>query len=874
MPGRLRREPGPHVRVLADQVPHLLDRAVLRDLADEPGRDVVARLVVEVAGVLRREQDAEAAGPCAAKQIEHRLLRGRRADRRHVGIGLVEEGNALEGLRRPLARETRELDQQARDPELEHRDLGEGRGADDRELGTRTLRRKETSDVEGLPVTREERTALDAKGLEILGQRREVALESTDRLEQLGIGAVDRVEQDVEGGVAFSGVKLDRALEHGELGAVRGAGAVSHHGREPVRGELRELRAFLRARVDQRWDEGQPQRAAGAVPRRIEIDVDSLAQRGLARVIGVRTIVPPRVARVSGEIALPIDEQRRDPALEQLLDHVQRRRGLAAPRSADERDVRLHQLERERLRLRTERCRHAQTNACGVERHHRRTDPRRGRRHGRQHHRRRCGHRRRVNRREVEIEDGAHEGELCDRPRRLAPRIQPRRICLGEGAQGTRGAELGLLEGDRATTGLDELPDLLRRGRLGLELEVSVAHRERREARRGELLECVELLAEVSPLGQPVAHGHDALPERSTFDVEPTRRAVEAMGELQPNLVRSCAERVVHEREDPFILVGERHGCRAEVVPHPIELGVNHRWRRGRRLGDRERDDDPGTGDHRRRRLLGLADERAFLDACSVVVAKLREHVACAELAHRFHLRGRERVERFIIAPRDVELRVEVLEAAHEHLLDLVELPLPGQAHGARIALEPIDERPREPRAHRCVDVIEARDDHHGGGNRVGDGAEAIERLLEPRDGRAVGDGLLDLIHDNHHRGHLQLVHDRRELLDRAQRILGLVTRREPSEQLAVVTGEGLAPQVLDDPALQRRISALQEQQRVEHVDLERLEPFGADDAIDDAADRRVELRLGELRGAQPLEVIGRDGHATFGEPIRQVHQR
>src|SRR5690606_27131757 len=114
--------------------------------------DVVARLVVEVTRVLRREQDPEPTGARAAEQIEHRLLRRWRADRGYVGVGLVEERDRLQLLRRALAREAGELDEQTRHPELQDRDLGEPGRVDDREAGPVAGGWQQRADVERLAV--------------------------------------------------------------------------------------------------------------------------------------------------------------------------------------------------------------------------------------------------------------------------------------------------------------------------------------------------------------------------------------------------------------------------------------------------------------------------------------------------------------------------------------------------------------------------------------------------------------------------------------------------------------------------------------------------------------------------------------------------
>ena len=95
---------------LAEHRLHLGQRGRLLDPADEPGADVVAALVVEVAGALGGQEQAEAGGPGPLQQVLHRLL-GRRLPRRgQVEVGLVEHerppGAGLDGdrlVQRPIS---------------------------------------------------------------------------------------------------------------------------------------------------------------------------------------------------------------------------------------------------------------------------------------------------------------------------------------------------------------------------------------------------------------------------------------------------------------------------------------------------------------------------------------------------------------------------------------------------------------------------------------------------------------------------------------------------------------------------------------------------------------------------------------------------
>lgn len=74
--GRLRGEARGDVGIRAEQVSHLLDRAVLGDLTDEPRPDVVATAIAEVADQAMALVDA---------------IRGGRARERTMGASLLEE---------------------------------------------------------------------------------------------------------------------------------------------------------------------------------------------------------------------------------------------------------------------------------------------------------------------------------------------------------------------------------------------------------------------------------------------------------------------------------------------------------------------------------------------------------------------------------------------------------------------------------------------------------------------------------------------------------------------------------------------------------------------------------------------------------------
>ena len=51
-------------------------------------------------------------------------------------------------------------------------------------------------------------------------------------------------------------------------------------------------------------------------------------------------------------------------------------------------------------------------------------------------------------------------------------------------------------------------------------------------------------------------------------------------------------------------------------------------------------------------------------------------------------------------------------------------------------------------------------------------------------------------------------------------------------------------------------------------ITLETLQPFAAKDAIHEGTDELLDLRRGQIRGTQLLELIGRHHIAAFDQPI------
>ena len=117
----------------------------------------------------------------------------------------------------------------------------------------------------------------------ILGQRREEPLQRADAGEQLGIGPVDGLAQQVDRDLALLGVELDRALQDRLLVAVRACRC-----RSPSSRRGRRRRTSRAARAPAWWrrrGSGSTGRRSGRpcdVARREQRDVDPLAQRRLA----------------------------------------------------------------------------------------------------------------------------------------------------------------------------------------------------------------------------------------------------------------------------------------------------------------------------------------------------------------------------------------------------------------------------------------------------------------------------------------------------------------------------------------------------------------------------------------------------------------
>src|SRR5208283_4134958 len=94
--GRLTRESGRDVNTaLAEHRLHLGQRVRLLDLADEPGADVIAATVVEIARTLGCQQQTQPRGPRPAQQVLYRFLACGLPHRGEVLVGLIEHQDGL-----------------------------------------------------------------------------------------------------------------------------------------------------------------------------------------------------------------------------------------------------------------------------------------------------------------------------------------------------------------------------------------------------------------------------------------------------------------------------------------------------------------------------------------------------------------------------------------------------------------------------------------------------------------------------------------------------------------------------------------------------------------------------------------------------------
>ena len=190
---------------LAEHRLHLGQRGLLLHLADEPGADVVAASVVEVAGTLGGQQQPQPGRPGPAEQVLHRLLARGLPDGGEVEVGLVEHEHGLERpvRRRRPADPPADLHEELGDPELHVLVVPEELRADDaqpRLAGGRVGAKAEQGlDLQRLALGLEEIAVVQPERLQVLDEPvEELDVEPADLVDEAGVLLVDELDQGLD----------------------------------------------------------------------------------------------------------------------------------------------------------------------------------------------------------------------------------------------------------------------------------------------------------------------------------------------------------------------------------------------------------------------------------------------------------------------------------------------------------------------------------------------------------------------------------------------------------------------------------------------------------------------------------------------------
>jgi len=213
---------------------------------------------------------------------------------------------------------------------------------------------------------------------------------------------------------------------------------------------------------------------------------------------------------------------------------------------------------------------------------------------------------------------------------------------------------------------------------------------------------------------------------------------------------------------------------------------------------------------------------------------------------------GRNWMQRFIVLLRDVERRVQVVEPARQHRLDVL-----GAGAGWRAA--PAPDRARAGRR-RSATASRAARCRRSSRHDITTTIEGTESAI-PRSTSidccsrvtVLPSGTVSSIWSNqqHERGRAGARSDRAQLPESSASDPRAESRgaRPPSSRV-LVGAEPLAAQEPDHAALEAAaVAALEQQQRMDEVGLEVAQALGAQDAVDHLADQRVELLVAEHRG-------------------------
>src|SRR5208337_2930382 len=205
--GRLTRESGRDVNTaLAEHRLHLGQRVRLLDLAYEPGADVIAATVVEIARTLGGQQQTQPRGPRPAQQVLHRFLACGLPHRGEVKVGLIEH---QDGLKRSIRGRSStdpapDFHHELCNPELHVLAAAEKLGADDAQprlsRSCVAAEPKQDLDLEWLAPGRQQITVVEPKRLQVLDQLvEELDIEPADLIDEAGVLIGDETEERFNG---------------------------------------------------------------------------------------------------------------------------------------------------------------------------------------------------------------------------------------------------------------------------------------------------------------------------------------------------------------------------------------------------------------------------------------------------------------------------------------------------------------------------------------------------------------------------------------------------------------------------------------------------------------------------------------------------
>ena len=336
--------------------------SILSHAADEPARDLIARLVVEIARRLRREHEAEARGARALQEALQRLCGRRLRVRRDVEVRLVEHDNGLQLVVRIALAEAQRLGKELRDPEEDVLVVAEEARVDDRKACA-AIRARVRSDAEQRLHAQRLAARLEERGIavtEAVELRDEIAtdlargIHALRQLGQLGILVLQQVNEVREADFRAE-ARAENAQRHREragLLLVRRRVLQMQHVAERRRREIgEELLLMLGKLVDAGRQQRDRDRTARRAARRVDGNVDGIAEP-LAQAARLAEIVitpaPDFGIGVGAEIALAVEQDDGRAVHQKLLDETKRERRLTGARTAEHGRVALQNILVER----------------------------------------------------------------------------------------------------------------------------------------------------------------------------------------------------------------------------------------------------------------------------------------------------------------------------------------------------------------------------------------------------------------------------------------------------------------------------------------------------------------------------------------------